>query len=184
MCGICGEIRFDGTMASVPAVAKMAEAMAPRGPDGAGIVARDAIAFGHRRLTIIDLSVKSSQPMVDPTLGLTIVFNGCIYNYPELRGELEQLGYCFFSTGDTEVILKSYHAWGADCVKRFHGMFAFVIHERDTGRVVMARVTGSGSSRSTIPRGAGSSASLRRCKRSSPRATSTPPSTPWRCTIT
>ena len=139
MCGICGEIRFDGGIASVTAVAAMAEAMAPRGPDGAGILARDRIAFGHRRLTIIDLSVRSSQPMIDPELGLSIVFNGCIYNYPELRAELEGKGYRFFSTGDTEVILKAYHAWGTDCVKHFHGMFAFVIHERDSDRVVMAR---------------------------------------------
>ncbi len=77
--------------------------------------------------------------MVDGELGLTIAFNGCIYNYPQLRQELEERGYRFFSHGDTEVILKAWHAWGIDCVKRFHGMFAFVIHERDTNRVVMAR---------------------------------------------
>ena len=139
MCGICGEVRFDDQTASVPAVARMADAMAPRGPDGAGILARDRVAFGHRRLTIIDLSVRSSQPMTDPELGLSIVFNGCIYNYPQLRKMLEEKGYRFFSSGDTEVILKAYHAFGTDCVKHFHGMFAFVIHERDTGRVVMAR---------------------------------------------
>ncbi|WP_075221038.1 N-acetylglutaminylglutamine amidotransferase [Acuticoccus yangtzensis] len=139
MCGICGEVRFDGQSASVPAVIKMADAMAPRGPDGAGILARDRFAFGHRRLTIIDLSVRSAQPMTDPELGLSIVFNGCIYNYPELRAELEGKGYRFFSSGDTEVILKAYHAWGTECVKRFHGMFAFVIHERDSQRVVMGR---------------------------------------------
>ncbi len=139
MCGICGEVRFDGAAADVRAVAAMGDALAPRGPDGSGIVARGSVAFGHRRLTIIDLSTRSSQPMVDPELGLTIVFNGCIYNYPELRRELGGKGYRFFSSGDTEVILKAYHAWGPDCVKRFHGMFAFVIHERDSGRVVMAR---------------------------------------------
>ncbi|MCF3934476.1 N-acetylglutaminylglutamine amidotransferase [Acuticoccus sp. M5D2P5] len=139
MCGICGEITFDGSIASVGAVSAMADAMAPRGPDGAGILARDRVAFGHRRLTIIDLSTRSAQPMTDPDLGLSIVFNGCIYNYPELRRELEGKGYQFFSSGDTEVILKAYHAWGTDCVKRFHGMFAFVIHERDSQRVVMGR---------------------------------------------
>ncbi|MBJ3774838.1 N-acetylglutaminylglutamine amidotransferase [Acuticoccus mangrovi] len=139
MCGICGEVRFDGAPASVTAVAAMADAMAPRGPDGAGILARDRVAFGHRRLTIIDLSTRSSQPMTDPELGLSIVFNGCIYNYPELRRELEGKGYRFFSSGDTEVILKAYHAWGTDCVKRFHGMFAFAIHERDSQRVVLGR---------------------------------------------
>lgn len=139
MCGICGEIRFDGRAADVARVTQMADAMVSRGPDASGIIARDGVAFGHRRLTIIDLSVKSSQPMTDPALGLTIVFNGCIYNYPELRKELEGKGYTFFSSGDTEVILKAYHAFGIDCVKRFHGMFAFAIHERDSGRVVLGR---------------------------------------------
>ena len=80
-----------------------------------------------------------SSPWSNSALGLTIAFNGCIYNYPELRSELEALGYRFFSHGDTEVILKAWHAWGRDAVSRFNGMFAFVLYERDTGRVVMAR---------------------------------------------
>lgn len=113
--------------------------MAPRGPDGAGLAIYGNVALGHRRLKIIDLSEKARQPMIDSELGLGITFNGCIYNYPELRTELEDKGYRFFSDGDTEVILKAWHAWGKDCVARFHGMFAFVIHERDTGRIVMAR---------------------------------------------
>lgn len=117
----------------------MMEAIAPRGPDGSGMVIHGSTALSHRRLSIIDLSQKARQPMVDGELGLTIAFNGCIYNYPELRTELEAKGYRFFSHGDTEVILKAWHAWGTDCVNRFHGMFAFVIHERDTNRVVMAR---------------------------------------------
>lgn len=103
------------------------------------MVIHGSTALCHRRLSIIDLSQKARQPMVDGDLGLTIVFNGCIYNYPELRRELEEMGYRFFSHGDTEVIVKAWHAWGTECVKRFHGMFAFVIHERDTNRVVMAR---------------------------------------------
>ena len=77
--------------------------------------------------------------MVDPQLGLSIVFNGCIYNYPELMAELKGLGYQFFSTSDTEVIVKAWHAWGVNCVDRFHGMFAFAIHERDSDRVILAR---------------------------------------------
>lgn len=117
----------------------MMEAIAPRGPDGSGMVIHGSTALSHRRLSIIDLSQKARQPMVDGELGLTIAFNGCIYNYPELRTELEAKGYRFFSHGDTEVILKAWHAWGTECVSRFHGMFAFVIHERDTNRVVMAR---------------------------------------------
>jgi asparagine synthase (glutamine-hydrolysing) len=77
--------------------------------------------------------------MVDSQLGLGLVFNGCIYNFQELRAELRDKGYRFFSEGDTEVILKAYNAWGTDCVRRFKGMFAFALWERDTGRVVLAR---------------------------------------------
>ncbi|WP_349366358.1 MAG: N-acetylglutaminylglutamine amidotransferase [Nitratireductor rhodophyticola] len=139
MCGICGELRLDGRPASPVALSKMMDCLAPRGPDGAGAVIHGSAAFGHRRLKIIDLSEKARQPMEDAELGLTIAFNGCIYNYPELRAELEGRGYRFFSTGDTEVILKAWHAWGEECVSRFHGMFAFVLRERETGRVVMAR---------------------------------------------
>ncbi|MGE0233136.1 MAG: N-acetylglutaminylglutamine amidotransferase [Flavobacteriaceae bacterium] len=139
MCGIAGEIRFDEKFADAETVARMAGAMAPRGPDGSGMFAQGRIAFAHRRLRIIDLSDNSAQPMSDPELGLTVVFNGCIYNYPELRDELTAKGYRFFSHGDTEVILKAYHAWGEACVERFHGMFAFAIAERGTGDIVLAR---------------------------------------------
>ncbi len=117
----------------------MMEALNPRGPDGAGMIMHGNAALSHRRLKIIDLSDKSRQPMVDEELGLTIAFNGCIYNYPELRSELQERGYRFFSDGDTEVVLKAYHAWGKECVDRFLGMFAFAIHERDTGRLIMVR---------------------------------------------
>lgn len=139
MCGICGEVRFDGGTPSVSAVSKMADVLSPRGPDASGIVIRGNIGFGHRRLRILDLSEKSQQPMIDADLGLTLVFNGCIYNFRELRTELEAKGYHFFSDGDTEVILKAWHAWGENCVSRFLGMFAFAIHERDTGRIILAR---------------------------------------------
>jgi asparagine synthase (glutamine-hydrolysing) len=139
MCGLCGEITFDGSPASLDAVATMAHVLAPRGPDAAGMLARGRLALGHRRLKIIDLSEKAQQPMVDPDLGLNLIFNGCIYNHKELRAELQQLGYRFFSDGDTEVILKAWHAWGTEAPKRFQGMFAFVLHERDSGRIVMCR---------------------------------------------
>ena len=117
----------------------MTAAMAPRGPDGAGVVARERVALGHRRLRIIDLSEHAQQPMVDAELGLSIVFNGAIYNYRELRDELESKGHRFFSHGDTEVILKAYAEWGERCVERLSGMFAFAIWERDSGRVFLAR---------------------------------------------
>ncbi|MCF8480893.1 MAG: N-acetylglutaminylglutamine amidotransferase [Rhodospirillum sp.] len=139
MCGLSGEIRFDGALADTRAVAAMVDAMIPRGPDSGGLWSQGSAAFGHRRLKIIDLSETAQQPMVDSALGLTIAFNGCIYNYKALRAELEGKGYRFFSQGDTEVILKAYHRWGPDCVRQFHGMFAFAIRERDTGRTVLAR---------------------------------------------
>ncbi|MBD8527409.1 N-acetylglutaminylglutamine amidotransferase [Pseudomarimonas arenosa] len=139
MCGLTGEINFDGRPADVEAIARMSEVLAPRGPDGSGIVAHGAVGFAHRRLRIIDLSNRAEQPMLDADLGLMLVFNGCIYNYRELRQELEAKQYRFFSDGDSEVILKAWHAWGEACVERFHGMFAFVLHERESGRIVMAR---------------------------------------------
>jgi len=139
MCGFCGEARFDGRPAGTAATEAMNDALAARGPDDSGILARGRVTLGHRRLSIIDLSARGEQPMVDPDLGLSIAFNGCIYNYRELRAELEGLGYGFFSHADTEVILKAYHAWGTDCVRRFNGMFAFAIHERESGRLVLAR---------------------------------------------
>jgi len=139
MCGICGEISFNGSPASVTAVHEMTRRMTARGPDSEGIVHAPGVSFGHRRLKIIDLSDAARQPMVDSALGLTIVYNGAIYNYPQLREELEAKGYRFFSTGDTEVILKAYHAWGEACVEYFNGMFAFAIAERDSGRTFIAR---------------------------------------------
>ena len=134
MCGICGEIRWDGQSADVAAVTRMTGAMASRGPDSDGVFAHGPIALGHRRLSIIDLSARGAQPMVDSDLGLTLVFNGCIYNYKDLRKELEDVGYQFFSTADSEVVIKAFHRWGTGCVDRFKGMFAFAIADRETGR--------------------------------------------------
>ena len=139
MCGICGEIRHDGQAVDVARIERMKQAMAARGPDDSGTYAIDNIALGHRRLMVMDLSAHSQQPMVDPSLGLALVFNGAIYNHPELRAELTTLGYRFHSEGDTEVVLKSWHAWGVACLQRFKGMFAFALWERDTGRTVLAR---------------------------------------------
>ena len=139
MCGLCGEVTFDGSAADVAAIGRMTEAMVPRGPDDGGVLARGRVALGHRRLSIIDLSSRGSQPMVDSDLDLAMVFNGCIYNYAALRDELRAAGYRFFSTSDSEVVLKAYHHWGTDCVTRFTGMFAFAIVEWGSGRVVLAR---------------------------------------------
>ena len=139
MCGIAGEIRFDNQIADLSALAAMTDRQQARGPDSFGLIATPDRAFGHRRLKIMDLSDAAAQPMVDPALGLGIVFNGAIYNHVELRRELEGLGYAFYSHGDTEVLLKAYHAWGADFVSRLNGMFAFALWERDTGRVLLGR---------------------------------------------
>ena len=139
MCGICGELRFDGGQADIPAVARMRDALAPRGPDHAGSWAKDAIAFGHRRLAIIDLSAGSDQPMTDADTGCTLVFNGVIYNYRELRAELAAHGQRFASQGDTEVILKAYAVWGAEFVRRLEGMFAFALWDPRSQTLLLGR---------------------------------------------
>lgn len=113
--------------------------MVPRGPDAAGAWSQGRVALGHRRLKIIDLSEAGAQPMVDSELGLTIAWNGCIYNYEELRDQLGAHGYRFFSHSDTEVLLKAYHHWGDRFVDHLKGMFAFAIVERDSGRVLLGR---------------------------------------------
>ena len=106
-----------------------ADFKAPRGPDGHGLWHDGPVALAHRRLAIIDLSETGAQPMVDDTLRLVTVFNGCIYNYQDLREELRGHGYHFFSTSDTEVVAKAYHRWGSRCVEHFFGMFAFAVFD-------------------------------------------------------
>ena len=139
MCGICGELRFDLSVPDMDALKRMTAQLARRGPDHEGFFNGGALVFGHRRLSIIDLSAQSDQPMVDDDLKLALVFNGTIYNYKELRAELVEMGYDFFSDGDTEVILKSYHAWGEHCVQRFYGMFAFALWDMRDKSLVLAR---------------------------------------------
>src|ERR1700712_3316723 len=105
MCGICGEVAFRG-QTDIASVALAADSMRSRGPDASGVFAQGSFAVGHRRLSILDLSSASQQPMLDSELGLGIVFNGCIYNFRDIRSELISKGYRFFSEGDTEVIVK------------------------------------------------------------------------------
>jgi asparagine synthase (glutamine-hydrolysing) len=139
MCGICGELRFDKSAPDREALKRMTAKLARRGPDHEGFFHGEHIAFGHRRLSIIDLSAHSDQPMVDQALQLALVFNGTIYNYKELRAELLEMGYDFFSEGDSEVILKAYHAWGEKCVQRFYGMFAFAVWDMRDKSLFLAR---------------------------------------------
>ncbi|MDE2120172.1 MAG: N-acetylglutaminylglutamine amidotransferase [Betaproteobacteria bacterium] len=127
MCGICGELRFDGAAADPNAVLRMRQVLAPRGPDHVGLWQGGPVALGHTRLSIIDLSRASDQPMVDSDTGNVLVFNGVIYNYRALRAELLGLGRRFRSEGDTEVLLHAYAAWGDGFVSRLEGMFAFAL---------------------------------------------------------
>ena len=139
MCGIAGEYVWGERLADAGAVARMLPALARRGPDGDGVWASGRVALGHRRLSILDLSQRAHQPMFDPETGLALVFNGAIYNFRELRAELEQRGHRFFSTGDTETILRGYAEWGEGVVARLHGMFAFALFDPQRQRLLLAR---------------------------------------------
>jgi asparagine synthase (glutamine-hydrolysing) len=138
MCGIAGEIAFRGGRADRSVVARMQDTMVSRGPDGHGDWADGWVALAHRRLTVIDLTTAGRQPMTDESLGLTLVFNGCIYNHRELRRELSGR-YHFRSSSDTEVILKAYDCWGDDFADHLVGMFAIVLVDSRRQRVVMVR---------------------------------------------
>ena len=139
MCGICGQLRFDGKNVSSKSLNTMMSRLAKRGPDSSGRWAAGKIGFGHQRLSIIDLSSHGAQPMLDDDLNLALVFNGTIYNYKKLRAQLINKGYSFFSHSDTEVILKSYHYWGEDCVKHLDGMFAFCVYDIARQKLFIAR---------------------------------------------
>lgn len=139
MCGICGIFHFDNNSPDRLLLENMKTSLQRRGPDAEGSWFAGPVAFGHRRLAVIDLSAKSNQPMVDSVLKLTLVFNGTIYNYPQLRAQLQDKGYQFFSDGDTEVILKAYAEWGEHCVEHLHGMFAFALWDANKQQMFLAR---------------------------------------------
>ena len=142
MCGIAGFIDFKKD-SDIQVLRKMTDAVIHRGPDDSGYEMADSpfagIGFGFRRLSIIDLSPLGHQPMHFEEAGLTIIFNGEIYNYKELKKELEGFGYSFRSGSDTEVILKSYAKWGTACVERFIGMFAIALYDQKNNKVVLFR---------------------------------------------
>lgn len=137
MCGICGEIYWDGQKAQQSRLRLMLDEMKNRGPDDEGMWLDQQVGLGHKRLSIIDLSENGHQPMLDAEL--TLVFNGCIYNYQALRQELVAEGHVFQSHTDTEVILKAYRQWGMDCLQRFEGMFAFAIWDDHHQQLFLAR---------------------------------------------
>jgi asparagine synthase (glutamine-hydrolysing) len=138
VCGFGVELRRDRAPDRA-ALERMHAALAPRGPDGAGIWLDGNAGMVHRRLAIIDLSELGAQPMRDDALGLAVVFNGCIYNHRELRAELEGLGHAFRSTSDTEVVLRGWSEWGEGLLERLAGMFAFALLDTRSGRCALVR---------------------------------------------
>jgi asparagine synthase (glutamine-hydrolysing) len=133
MCGICGVIGFENPSDSQNLVQRMNAAMIHRGPDAEGLLVAPRATLGMRRLSIIDLP-GGGQPVWNETATLAIVFNGEIYNYRELRPQLEALGHQFQTHSDTETIVHAYESWGADCISRLRGMFTFAIAEMPSGR--------------------------------------------------
>ncbi|MEM8724287.1 MAG: XrtA/PEP-CTERM system amidotransferase, partial [Pseudomonadota bacterium] len=139
MCGIAGLFHAEAPKPVDPnRVEKMCDAMVHRGPDGAGVWTDLGVGLGHRRLSIIDLE-GSPQPMHSADGRAVIVFNGEIYNFRELRAELEKGGARFNTDGDTEVILAAWQRWGVDCLERLHGMFAFALYDLDKRQLLLAR---------------------------------------------
>ena len=139
MCGICGEIRFDGAVIDQYTKDSMMDAISARGPDSSGNYSNKSVFLGHHRLSVIDTTHRSNQPMVDKQLSLIIVFNGVIYNYISLREDLKKEGYRFESNGDTEVILKAYHFYGEKCLEKLDGVFAFCIYNLNDKKIFIAR---------------------------------------------
>ncbi len=139
MCGIAGIFHRDGSPASGVLVRAMTEAIAHRGPDGHGHFVEGSVALGHRRLAIIDLSEASRQPMETPDGRFVISYNGEIYNFRELRGQLAARGRRFHTEGDTEVLLHAFAEWGIDALTKLNGMFAFAIWDRSTRRLFLVR---------------------------------------------
>lgn len=139
MCGIAGNFQSTNHGSVIFKLDQIMKKQQARGPDSEGIYSSDNLIFGHNRLKIFDLSEKAAQPMIDQKLGLILVFNGEIYNFRELRKRLEQKGYNFKSTGDTEVLLKAYDAWGEDCLNLIEGMFAFAIWDVKRNKMLLAR---------------------------------------------
>lgn len=139
MCGIAGILNLNGAPASAVVLRKMTDAIAHRGPDGEGHFIDGALGLGHRRLAIIDLSPAGHQPMQTSDGRYVFSYNGEIYNFQELRIELESLGHQFRSRTDSEVVLNAWQEWGADCVTRFNGMFAFAIWDKHEQALFLVR---------------------------------------------
>lgn len=139
MCGIAGVLDLRGDPVAHETVQRMTDAIAHRGPDGEGHWREGAVGLGHRRLAVIDLSPAGRQPMLDENGAAVLVYNGEIYNFREIRSELERFGRRFRSQSDSEVLLQAYREWGAACLDRLNGMFAFAIWNRASQQLFLAR---------------------------------------------
>lgn len=139
MCGICGLIRLDGDPIVLNTLKLMTDAIAHRGPDGEGHWMEGGVGLGHRRLAIIDLSPAGYQPMISADYRYVLSYNGEIYNFRELRTELQALGYWFRSQSDSEVVLYALAHWGADALLKFNGMFALALWDRKEQVMLLAR---------------------------------------------
>src|SRR5665213_537816 len=139
MCGFAGVLSFGGEPVDAEVLQRMGSVLAHRGPDDAAMYVASQVGFVFRRLSILDITDSGRQPMRSEDGDYVLVFNGEIYNYLELRHELLALGHIFRSTGDSEVLLAAYRQWGSECVERFNGMWAFLIHDRRRGVVFGAR---------------------------------------------
>jgi asparagine synthase (glutamine-hydrolysing) len=139
MCGIAGIFNLNGSPVSPVLLKRMTDAIVHRGPDGEGFYVDGFIGLGHRRLAIIDLSSAGHQPMITEDKQYAITYNGEIYNFQELRADLERLGYKFKSRTDSEVVLYSYVQWGEKCLDRFNGMFAFAVWDKAKQELFLAR---------------------------------------------
>ena len=138
MCGICGIVK-SGAPVTEPEIRAMREVLAHRGPDSAGQLVQGRVGLGHRRLSIIDLSQAGSQPMLNETGTISLVFNGEIYNFQDLQRYLEKKGHNFRSQSDSEVIVHAYEEFGVECLHHFRGMFAFALWDNDRQRLFAAR---------------------------------------------
>ena len=140
MCGIAGIFHPDVPKPVDPArVAAMSDVLAHRGPDGSGIWTAPGIGLGHRRLSIIDLSAAAAQPMLAADGAVAISYNGEIYNFREVRAELEAKGHRFRTESDTEVILAAWRQWGPECLAKLNGMFALALYDASTDSLFLAR---------------------------------------------
>ena len=130
MCGITGFFNFNGINGdSLRLVEKMADSLIHRGPDDKGVFSDNYVALGHRRLSVIDVK-NGKQPMFDANKTVAVVYNGEIYNFQNLRKELEESGFSFYTESDTEVLINSYLKWGENFVEKLNGMFAFALYDK------------------------------------------------------